>query len=334
MKTPVFSLAFFRKTIQRLWSKLKKGLVCDTIKMYDYTLRCTAVKLIEKLKQDTLSLSFEVFPPKTDSSFDSIRGATEKIAALKPAFMSVTYGAGGGTSRYTLDIAQNIRERYGVETLAHLTCVSSDRETVRTQIARMKERGIQNVMALRGDSPQEMQDADRSGWCFRHAVDLIREIRESGGDFCIGGACYPEIHPESANQKEDILHLKEKVEAGCEFLTTQMFFDNNLLYNFLYKIREAGITVPVVAGVMPITNAKQVERAVKLSGSFMPQRFKSLVDKFGSSPDAMKQAGIAYATDQIIDLFANNVTNVHVYSMNKPDVAESIQRNLSDILGM
>ena len=153
------------------------------------------------------------------------------------------------------------------------------------------------------------------------------------GYFDIGGACYPEIHPESANQKEDIFYLKEKVEAGCEFLTTQMFFDNNLLYNFLYKIREAGITVPIIPGIMPITNGNQVDRAIKLSGSFMPQRFKSLVDKFGTTPAAMKQAGIAYATDQIIDLFANGITNVHVYSMNKPDVAEAIQCNLSDILG-
>ena len=178
-----------------------------------------------------------------------------------------------------------------------------------------------------------MMDEDRSKWDHRYAVDLIREIKESGYDFCIGGACYPEIHPESINQKEDIKHLKEKVDAGCEFLTTQMFFDNNLLYNFLYKIREAGITVPIVAGIMPITNAKQVDRAIKLSGSFMPQRFKSLVDKFGSDPLAMKQAGIAYATDQIIDLYANGIENVHVYSMNKPDVAEKIQSNLSDILG-
>ena len=197
----------------------------------------------------------------------------------------------------------------------------------------LKKAGIQNVMALRGDLTTEMENTDRSKWHYRHAAELVYELKQSGADFCIGGACYPEVHPESENQKDDIKYLKEKVDAGCEFLTTQMFFDNNLLYNFLYKIREAGVTVPVVAGIMPITNANQIERAIKLSGSFMPQRFKSLVDKFGADPDAMKQAGIAYATDQIIDLFANNVTNVHVYSMNKPDVAEKIQSNLSDILG-
>ncbi len=291
------------------------------------------MKLSKLFSSDKLSLSFEVFPPKTDSAFESVKTATEEIAKLKPSFMSVTYGAGGGTSQYTLDIAKNIKNTYGVPTLAHLTCVSSTKETVRAKIEAMKEAGIENVMALRGDLTPELKKTDRSLWDYRYAIDLINDIKASGADFCIGGACYPEIHPESFNQKEDIKHLKEKVDAGCDFLTTQMFFDNNLLYNFLYKIREAGITVPIIPGVMPITNANQVERAIKLSGSFMPQRFKSLVDKFGYSPDAMKQAGIVYATDQIIDLFANGITNVHVYSMNKPDVAKKILDNLSDILG-
>lgn len=291
------------------------------------------MKISELLKKDTLSISFEVFPPKTESGFDSVKTATEEIAKLKPAFMSVTYGAGGGTSKYTLDIAKNISDLHGVPTLAHLTCVSSTKETVRQRIRDMKAANIENVMALRGDIPAELEGADRSKWDYNYAVDLIHELKASDLDFCIGGACYPEIHPESADQKTDIHRLREKVEAGCEFLTTQMFFDNNLFYNFMYKIREAGITVPVIPGIMPITNANQVARSIKLSGSFMPQRFKSLVDKFGGDPDAMKQAGIAYATDQIIDLYANGITNVHVYSMNKPDVAEKIIQNLSDILG-
>ncbi len=290
------------------------------------------MKLSELLKQDKCSLSFEVFPPKTDTAFDSVREATEEIARLNPSFVSVTYGAGGGTSKYTLDIAKNIKESYGVPTLAHLTCVSSNRETVFNRIEDMKRAGIENVMALRGDLTPELEGSCREGWTYRHAVDLVRELKEADADFCIGGACYPEIHPESADQREDIRYLKEKVEAGCDFLTTQMFFDNNLLYNFLYKIREAGITVPVIPGIMPITNAKQVERAVKLSGSFMPQRFRSLVDKYGSNPEAMKQAGIVYALDQIIDLYANGIKNVHVYSMNKPDVAERIWSNLSEII--
>jgi len=291
------------------------------------------MKIRDLLKKDVLSLSFEVFPPKTNTAFESVKLATEKIATVHPAFMSVTYGAGGGTSKYTLDIAKNIKSLYGVPTLAHLTCVSSTKAMVKEKIEEIKAAGIENVMALRGDVPAERMNEDRSTWDYRYAIDLVRELRESGYDFSIGGACYPEIHPESQNQKEDIKYLREKVEAGCDFLTTQMFFDNNLLYNFLYKIRESGITVPVIPGVMPITRKNQLERAIKLSGSFVPQRFKSLVDKFGDDPFAMKQAGIAYATDQIIDLFANGIKNVHVYSMNSPDVAEKIQSNLSDILG-
>lgn len=290
------------------------------------------MQIIEILNKSQMSLSFEVFPPKKETSFESVKKATEEIAALSPAFMSVTYGAGGGTSDYTLTVAKNIKEKYGVPSLAHLTCVSSDKALVKKRIIDMKNAGITNIMALRGDLTPELQISDRSNWDYHHAVDLIREIRETGG-FCIGAACYPEVHPESANQREDIKYLKEKVDAGVDFLTTQMVFDNNLFFNFLYKIREAGITVPVLPGIMPITNANQVERAIKLSGAFMPQRFRAIVDKFGKNPEAMKQAGIAYATDQIIDLYANGITNVHVYSMNKPDIAKGIQKNLSAILG-
>ena len=290
------------------------------------------MKIIDILKQDQMSLSFEVFPPKKETSYESVRIATEEIAALKPSFMSVTYGAGGGTSEYTLDVAKNIKDKYNVPMLSHLTCVSSSKETVRERIAELKENGINNVMALRGDLTPELENTDRSKWDYRHAVDLIYELKNAG-DFCIGAACYPEVHPESANQRDDIKYLKEKVDAGADFLTTQMVFDNNLFFNFMYKIREAGITVPVLPGIMPITNAIQVERAIKLSGAFMPQRFKAIVDKFGPDSDAMKQAGIAYATDQIIDLYANGITNVHVYSMNKPEIAKGIFENLSQILG-
>lgn len=290
------------------------------------------MKISHLLASKERRMSFEVFPPKTSDRFESIRSATEKIASLHPAFMSVTYGAGGGTSRYTLDIAKNIESSYGVPTLAHLTCVNSTKETVKKLIGDIKEAGIENIMALRGDLTSETAAADRSTWDYRHAIELIRDIKESGHDFCIGAACYPEVHPESTDQKEDIARLKEKVDAGADFLTTQMFFDNNLFYNFLYKIREAGITCPVIPGIMPITNAGQVKRAIELSGSFMPQRFKSLVDAFGENPAAMKQAGIVYATDQIIDLYANGIRFVHVYSMNKPDVAETILDNLSEII--
>ena len=290
------------------------------------------MKIIDILNDKKMTLSFEVFPPKKESGFDSVKHAVETIAGYNPSFMSVTYGAGGGTSKYTLDIAKDIMDNFSVPTLMHLTCVSSNRQTVHDRIEDMKSAGIENVMALRGDIPEDMLDADRSDWDYHYAIELIREIKSSG-DFCIGAACYPEVHPESISQKEDLMHLKEKVDAGADFLTTQMVFDNNLFYNFLYKLRELGVTVPVIPGIMPITSAKQVERAIKLSGSFMPQRFRSMVDYFGSDDDAMRAAGIAYATDQIIDLYANGITNVHVYSMNKPDIAKGIKDNLSDILG-
>ncbi len=291
------------------------------------------MKIIDILTNEKLSLSFEVFPPKKESSYESVKTATEEIAVLKPSFMSVTYGAGGGTSRFTLDIARNIKDRFDIPMLAHLTCVSSDKATVAERIRDMKELGIENVMALRGDLTPELEGTDRSKWDYRYAVELIEDLKACGADFCIGAACYPEVHPESPSQKDDISYLKAKVEAGAQFLTTQMIFDNSLFFNFMYKIREAGITVPVLPGIMPITRANQVERALKLSGSFMPVRFKSLVDKFGSDPEAMTRAGIIYATDQIIDLYANGITNVHVYSMNKPEVAKGIMDNLAGILG-
>ncbi|MCR4657858.1 MAG: methylenetetrahydrofolate reductase [NAD(P)H] [Lachnospiraceae bacterium] len=291
------------------------------------------MKIIDILMKPELSISFEVFPPKKETAYESVKEATEEIAKLRPSFMSVTYGAGGGTSKYTLDIGKNIKDKYNVPLLAHLTCISSDKEKVEAQIEAMKDAGIENVMALRGDIPPELADSDRSGWHYRYAVELIRQLKEKDGDFCIGAACYPEKHPESADQKEDIKHLKEKVEAGAEFLTTQMVFDNSLFFTFLYKLREAGVTVPVIPGIMPITNGNQVEKAIKLSGAFMPQRFKAIVDKFGNDPVAMKQAGIVYASDQIFDLYANGITNVHVYSMNKPDVALGIRNNLVSVLG-
>ncbi len=290
------------------------------------------MKLIDIIRSEKLSLSFEVFPPKTDAAFDDVLRATEAIAALKPSFISVTYGAGGTGGRYTREIASRLQNADGVETLAHLTCVGAGREDVKAYLQQLRENGIHNIMALRGDLPEGMDPEEMKHSAYPHAADLIREIRENG-DFCIGAACYPEVHPESTTQEEDLHYLREKVEAGADFLTTQMFFDNNLLYNFLYKLREKGVMVPVVPGIMPITNASQVKRALKLSGSFMPRRFISLVDRFGTAPDTMKQAGIIYACDQIIDLFANGIRHVHVYTMNKPDVAEAIQKNMSELLG-
>lgn len=285
------------------------------------------MRISELLQSDTPKLSFEVFPPKTSDNMESVLEATQEIAKLHPDFMSVTYGAGGGTSKFTLDIAREISDNYGVPSIAHLTCVSSTKETVRKQLSRIKDAGIENILALRGDIPAEPVESD-----FEHAVELINEINEYD-DFCIGGACYPETHPESENQKEDIMHLKEKVDAGLDFLTTQMFFDNNIFYNFLYKVREAGIEIPIVPGIMPVTRASQIKRIIGLSGTQLPQRFKQIVDRFGNDPMAMQQAGIIYASAQIIDLYANGINLVHVYSMNKPEVAEGIKRNLSAILG-
>ncbi len=283
-----------------------------------------------KPSSHTLTLSFEVFPPKTDTAFAPVRQAALAIAGLSPTFVSVTYGAGGNGSRYTFALCREIETEAKVPTLAHLTCVGQTRESLTRALQELRSLGIENIMALRGDLPEGM---DKGSSDFPHATDLVRFIRESGMDWTIGGACYPEIHPESLNRREDLKRLKEKVDAGCDFLTTQMFFDNSLLFHFLYRIREIGITVPVYPGIMPITSVRQVERALTLSHSFMPTRFKSLVDHFGTNPAAMKQAGIAYATDQIIDLYASGIEHVHVYTMNKPDIAEAICRNLSDILG-
>ena len=289
------------------------------------------MKMIDFISNEKRSLSFEVFPPKTDAAFDGVLQATEEIARLKPSFISVTYGAGGAGGQYTRQIASRLQNADGVETMAHMTCVGATREDVEAYLQQLREDGIHNIMALRGDLPEDMDPEKMKDSPFPHAADLIRTIRKAG-DFCIGAACYPEVHPESASQEEDLRYLKEKVEAGADFLTTQMFFDNNLLYNFLYKLRERGVTVPVVPGIMPITNANQVKRALKLSGSFMPRRFTSLVDYFGSAPEAMMRAGIIYACDQIIDLFANGIRHVHVYTMNKPEIARAIQNALSVML--
>ncbi|MBE7023274.1 MAG: methylenetetrahydrofolate reductase [Clostridia bacterium] len=285
------------------------------------------MKVIDIIKGEKPSLSFEVFPPKTSDNFESVMKAATEIAELKPGFMSVTYGAGGGTSEYTADIAEAI-DRLGVTPIAHLSCISSTKEQIKSILEKLKNRKIENILALRGDIPKEGLPERME---YHYASELAAEIRGFGG-FCIGGACYPENHPESKNSIEDIDNLKKKVECGCEFLTTQMFFDNNILYNFMYRLLRANVDVPVVAGIMPVTNAAQIKRICSISGNTLPQRFLRLVDRYGDNPDAMKQAGIAYATEQIIDLFANGINAVHIYSMNKPDVAAAIQSNLSEII--
>ncbi|MBR0512916.1 MAG: methylenetetrahydrofolate reductase [Clostridia bacterium] len=285
------------------------------------------MRISELLARDGVTFSLEVFPPKTSDKYTETAEAAMEIARLGPDFMSVTYGAGGGTGDFTAGIAAGIQREYGVPTLAHLTCVSSDRAHVMKMLEVYRENGIENILALRGDVPQGGQVSTD----YRYAVELIRDIRENG-DFCIGGACYPEGHIESANKREDLKYLKEKTDAGLDFLTTQMFFNNDIFYNFLYRAREAGINIPVIAGIMPITNAKMLKRSVAMSGTDVPQRFRAIVDFFGTDPAAMKQAGIVYASEQIIDLIANGIRHIHVYTMNKPDVAEGIMKNLSSIL--
>ena len=285
------------------------------------------MKVSELLKDNKVTISCELFPPKKGAQLENYKVIVGKIAELKPSYISCTYGATGGTSDYTVEIADTINS-YGIPAIAHLTCVSSTKEKVHSVINELKERKIENILALRGDIPENADFPLPNQ--YRHAIELIREIKEAG-DFCIGGACYPEGHPEVETMDADLDYLKEKVDAGCDYLTTQMFFDNNIYYRFLYKALAKGIDVPVTAGIMPVTNAAQVKRTISLTGNLVPAKFLSIVDRFGDNPDAMRQAGIAYATEQIIDLIANGVNHIHIYSMNKPDVAGAIMGNLSEI---
>ncbi len=293
--------------------------------------RILFMKITELLKDSKVTLSMEVFPPKTTTAFESVIMAVKEISALKPDFISVTYGAGGGTSEHTINIAKDIKDEYGVSSMAHLTCVSSTKETVVKQLVKMKEAGIGNILALRGDIPDKTEFPLPGQ--FHYAADLINEIKQIAPGMCIGGACYPEGHPEALNKAEDIKHIKEKVMAGCEFLTSQMFFDNSIFYNYLYRLREAGIMVPVIAGIMPVTKKSQFTKSIQLSGCCMPAKFKAIVDRFGDEPLKMQQAGIVYAAGQIIDLFANGINHIHIYTMNNPEVAKGIIRSLSEIIG-
>lgn len=285
------------------------------------------MKISDILKENRVTLTYEVFPPRAGDTYAAVAEKARTISALRPAFMSVTYRAGGDTSDYTVELASDISGRFGVESLAHLTCVSSTRQQVADVLVKLREHGVQNILALRGDIPPDGPTAHD----YAYASELVRDIKAQG-DFCVGGACYPEGHPEAGGKAADIEHLKEKVDAGCEFLITQMFFDNSIFYNFLYRIRERGIDVPVVAGIMPVTNAKQVKRITQLSGNYLPEKFKAVVDRFGGDPAAMRQAGVAYATGQIIDLIANGVNHIHVFTMNKPEVAQGIHASLSELL--
>ena len=283
------------------------------------------MKIIDLLKNEKVCISCELFPPKAGTELQNALNIVSDIAEVGPHFMSVTYGAGGTSVGQTVAIARAI-EASGRPALAHLTCIDADEAKIDGVLAQMRAAGVQNVLALRGDAVNG-NDGD-----FAHASDLMGKIKKAG-DFCVGGACYPEGHPEADDKTADIANIKKKVDAGCEFLTTQMFFDNSIFYNYLYRLREAGIFVPVIAGIMPITKKAQLARSIQLSGCCVPAKFKSIVDWFGDEPQKMQQAGIAYATEQIIDLFANGIKNVHVYTMNNPEVALGIQNNLSEIIG-
>ncbi len=289
------------------------------------------MKIKDLLQNKKVTFSCEIFPPKAGADMSRMDEIIREIAALHPDFISVTYGAGGSTSKRTVEIASKIQDTYGIPAMAHLTCVSSTKEEVVTMLDRIEENHIENILALRGDIPQDMDFP--SPRHYRYACELIQDIRSQKGDrFCIGGACYPEGHVECEHKEDDLDYLKQKVESGCDFLTTQMFFDNNVFYNFLYRIMAKGIQVPVVAGVMPVTNSRQIKRSCELSGTTLPPRFKAIADTFSDKPLAMKQAGIAYATEQIIDLLSNGVNHIHLYTMNNPEIAAKIMDNLSGIL--
>ncbi len=287
------------------------------------------MKISEILNQHPRTVSCELFPPKQGGELDNAKAVVREMAATHPAYMSVTYGAGGTNNANTLEIAKEIQKVNGITALAHLTCIASERPNVQELLGELKEMGVENILALRGDMPKDYATPLSSH--YHHASDLMEEIRDFGG-FCIGGACYPEGHPESATLDKDLEGLKRKIEAGCDFLTTQMFFDNDILYSFMFRLLRAGIDLPVVAGIMPVTNAKQIQRITALSGTLLPRRFRMIVDRFGDDPKAMEQAGIAYATEQMIDLFASGIRHVHIYTMNHPHVAGSIMENLSHII--
>ncbi len=285
------------------------------------------MKISERLQQG-ITVSCELFPPKKQSDLSDYHQIVAEMAKAKPDFMSVTYGASGGTSAYTVDIANEIQNVNHIPALAHLTCLSSDRETVSSVLRQLQEKGIENILALRGDRVEGVIPPANH---YEHASELIRAILQYG-DFCVGGACYPDGHPESPDWKTDIANLRYKVEAGVSFLTSQMFFDNTVFYRYLLELYRADIHVPVIAGVMPVTNAKQIRRICALSGTVLPPRFLRIAERFGDDPAAMQQAGIAYATEQIIDLLANGVRHIHLYTMNRPVVAARIFENLSCIL--
>lgn len=285
------------------------------------------LKIIDLLKSPKVCVSCELFPPKKGSELEHAQEIVRTIAIQGVDYMSVTYGAGGTAVGKSVALVSEI-ERCGVPALAHLTCVGADEQKIEGVLDQLKAANVQNVMALRGDLPQGQEHPLGD---YAHASDLVKKIK-SYGDFCVGGATYPEGHPEAAGLDDDLEHTKMKVEAGCDFLVTQMFFDNSMFYNFMYRMLAKGINVPVVAGIMPVTNLKQIEKIFTLSGTPVPAPLRAMAERFADHPAALKQAGMAYAIGQIVDLIANGFTNIHIYTMNKPDIIGGIRSNLSEII--
>jgi methylenetetrahydrofolate reductase (NADPH) len=285
--------------------------------------------IAELLRHEGVHISCEIFPPKEFRQVEDIKAVAREIAALSPAYISVTYGAAGNTPHFTRELSQTV-QAFGVPALSHLTCINDTKSKIADVLDDLQAAGIANVLALRGDIPEGGAFPGEDH--FRHASELIAAIKGRGG-FSVGAACYPEGHPEAPSRDQDLHYLRQKVDAGTDFLTTQMFFDNNILYNFLYRALQKGITLPVCAGIMPVVNARQIKRITALSGAGLPPRFAAIVDRFGGDPASMREAGIAYATEQIIDLIANGVSRVHLYTMNRPDIAAAIFGNLRAILG-
>ena len=281
------------------------------------------------LSDDKLHISFEVFPQKYGQPIEPVLNTVEEISKLHPAFCSVTYGANGGASENTVKVASYIKNELNTPALAHLTCVGSSKDNIDEKLVQLKENNIQNILALRGDIIDKEKFANKEDLLY--ASELIEYIKLNH-DFCVGAACYPEVHPESKNQNEDINYLKLKQDMGADFITTQMFFDNSIFYNFMYKLRSAGVSIPVVAGIMPVTNVNQLKKIKELSNANIPSKFLSIADKFQDDKDSMKQAGIIYACNQIIDLISNGVNNIHIYTMNNASVAKQIMQNMSHIV--
>ena len=283
------------------------------------------MRITEKLLVKDQLISFEVFPPKTDSAFDSIEWAVRELAAFNPDFMSVTYGAGGGTSEYTTMIASLIKNRLDTTALAHLTCASTPKEKIDSILHTLKENHIDNILPMRGDIPKDYIRPD--GEYYTYAYELVSHIKEYGY-FDIGGACYPECHPECDTLEKDIDNLKVKVDSGVDFLISQLFYDNDVFYSFLDKVRNKGITVPVFAGIMPVTNIKQIDRIISLSGTKLPDEMKTFLEKYKDSPEDLEKAGLDFAIKQINNLLSNGVNGIHIYTMNKPKTAKTVLKGI------